>query len=128
MSRSYHVSITGLSNSNVAKKSSPSSSTTIKSKTKHTSSSGPGSKSAETNVVYVSPQNAKPLKNQLSELKCLDKGFRMTKMDDGRIAVPIVENVFQTQNLETSTALSSLILGSGRETMPFSTAHFASKK
>ena len=52
----------------------------------------------------------------------------MTKMDDGRIAVPIVENVFQTQNLETSTALSSLILGSGRETMPFSTAHFASKK
>ena len=59
------------------------------------------------------------LKTQLEEVGLLDKRYRMTKLGEDRIAVPISGNV---------DAFAHLFLASGEEAMPFSTAILGGKK
>jgi hypothetical protein len=79
-----------------------------------------------TPVVYVSPNDAKSVKNKLEQQGWLDKGFRMTPIiTDGeqRIAIPILT----TAVLDASWSDQILEMGV-REEMPLSTARFAAHK
>jgi hypothetical protein len=77
-------------------------------------------------VVYVSPNDAKSVKNKPEQQGWLDKGFRMTPIiTDGeqRIAIPILT----TAVLDASWSDQILEMGV-REEMPLSTARFAAHK
>ena len=114
--------------------------------------SSPGEKSAKTNVVYVAPKHAKPVKIELQSRGWLDKDFRMIKIDNkSRIAIPVTSEGLKAMgedkafNTTVDNSLSEetnsgdrdnekdnekgwAIIGTGEEDMPFSTAKFASGK
>ena len=94
---------------------------------------GSGVKAGVTNVVYVKKQNANTVKLAMEAMKFLDKGFRMTPVQDlqedrKEIAVPISDDFFRLLGNETALkeyAWASLLEGSGKQEMPFSTSQFA---
>jgi hypothetical protein len=75
-------------------------------------------------VIYVEDRNAKQFKTLLHETGALDKRYRMTKQDDGRIALPVKHGWEQQLDGE----LTSMVLGKGQIVMPLSTSQFARKK
>jgi hypothetical protein len=79
--------------------------------------------STPTDVIYVVDRNAKQCKTLLEETGALDKRYRMTKQDDGRIALPVKHGWEQQVDGE----LTSMVLGKGKIMMPLSTSQFARK-
>jgi hypothetical protein len=96
-------------------------------------------KAALADVVFVRKQNAKTVKTAMEKLNFLDKRYRMTpvsdeSVEDGKeIAVPITEDFLHLLSNETALkeefdSWISLLEGSGRQEMPFSTSQFANAK
>jgi hypothetical protein len=79
--------------------------------------------STPTDVIYVEDRNAKQFKTLLEETRALDKRYRMTKQDDGRIALSV--NHGREQQLDGESI--SMVLGKGQIIMPLSTSQFARK-
>lgn len=75
-------------------------------------------------MIYVEDRNAKQFKTLLEESGALDKRYRMTKQDDGRIALPVKHGWEQQLDGEST----SMVLGKGQIAMPLSTSQFARKK
>ena len=80
--------------------------------------------STPTDVIYVEGRNAKQFKTLLEETGALDKRYRMTKQDDGRIALPVKHGWEQQLDGDEMT---SMVLGKGQIVMPLSTSQFARK-
>jgi hypothetical protein len=107
--------------------------TTTKTKSTNKKSSPSEAKSAITNVLYVAPVDAKRLKSELESRSLLDKGFRMTKLSSGQIAVPVTVQAAAGKTFKeeapsaAEVSWKSCIVGQGKEEMPFSTAQFAAR-
>jgi hypothetical protein len=74
-------------------------------------------------VIYVEDRNAKQFKTLLEETRALDKRYRMTKQDDGRIAL----SVYHSREQQLDGESISMVLGKGQIIMPLSTSQFARK-
>ena len=74
-------------------------------------------------MIYVEDRNAKQFKTLLEERGALDKRYRMTKQDGGRIALPVKHG--WEQQLDGKSI--SMVLGKGQIMMPLSTSQFARK-
>jgi len=92
-----------------------------------------GVKMSETTVLYVQNRNAKELKTGLLKSSFLDRNYRMVKVDVNtpigdpsgqiHIAVPVTSAGFEAAVQELNRyAWESLVVGRGKQVMPFSTA------
>ena len=90
-----------------------------------------------TDVLYVTNKDAKTLKTALESDSLLDKTFRMTKADAKlwnpkmHIAVPVVPRclkVMQGGDLSPPPAWLSLVIGTGKQEVPFSSVVLSQHK
>jgi hypothetical protein len=88
-----------------------------------------------TQVLFVTNQNAKGLRTALEAEGLLDKTYRMVKADgksqelhdpDGHIAIPIKGEGLAC--LATRPVWAQLVVATGRQDMPLSTAVMGAKK
>mmetsp|Transcript_8573 Transcript_8573/g.12145 ORF Transcript_8573/g.12145 Transcript_8573/m.12145 type:complete len:120 (+) Transcript_8573:2-361(+) len=96
-------------------------------------------KTGETNVIYVGKKNAKALKTALEADGFLDKTFRMISAHADsedwdpklHIAVPVTKSCLQEiegRGIAGTPSWKSLVLGTGTQEVPFSTAVLGLKK
>jgi len=90
-----------------------------------------------TNVFYVANHDAKALRTALKAEDLLDNTFRMVKADEnaptmdkdvGHIAVPIKEEGLRRLSKQEKPSWAHLVVASGHQKMPLSTAILGSKK
>jgi hypothetical protein len=93
----------------------------------------------DTNVLYAESKDAKTLRTFLEEDGLLDKNYRMTKVDrlattkgedDDRIliAVPVIQKAIESLKSQNIPYWADLVIDSGCQKMPFSTAVLGSRK
>ena len=85
-----------------------------------------GKSTTEVDVVYVSARQAKQVKNKLEALGFFDKRYKLVKVEDNLIAIP-VKNEFSSEGIKDET-LINYVIRKGREEVPFSSSAMSKLK
>ena len=101
---------------------------------KHHTDISPGNQ--DTSVVYVDAKDAKALRTVLEKEGLLNKNYRMTKVDDRltpegndkMIAVPVIQKALESLTSQNIPYWADLVIDSGCQKMPLSTAVLGSRK
>ena len=90
-----------------------------------------GKSMTKVDVVYVEARQAREVKHELDQLSLFDKRYKLVKVDDNLIAIPVTDQCSIRELIEvkdTDNNLQSLIIRVGTEMVPFSSSSISKMK
>ena len=90
-----------------------------------------GKSMTKVNVVYVEAHQARVIKHELDQLGLFDKRYKLVKVDDNLIAIPITDQCTIRELIEakdTDNNLKNMIVRVGNEMAPFSSSSMSKMK